>query len=139
MDAHSDSPSPAELVGQAGMLVVGVTTLTIQIFPFALPLIILTIAPLAVLALAGLLLALPILLPILIARRLTAALRRRRETRPVAPGYDRPIKTTAEPAEGRVRAGHGTAAPLRLTGASAGAADGRQASEREAPQPRVAG
>jgi len=139
MDAHSESPSPAELAGEAGMLVVGLTTLTIQIFPFALPLLILVIGPLAVLALAGLLLALPILVPIWLARRLTAALRRRRDTRSVVPRHGYPITTTAEPAQGHARAGHGGAAPHRQTGASAGAADGRRASGREAPRPRAAG
>lgn len=57
------------------MLIVGLTTLTIQFFPFALPLLILVIAPLAVLALAGLLLALPILLPLWLGRRVLRALR----------------------------------------------------------------
>jgi hypothetical protein len=139
MDERSDTPSPADLAGEVGMLVVGLTTLTIQIFPFALPLLILVIGPLAVLALAGLLLALPILVPLWLARRLTAALRRRRDTRPVVPRHDHPIKTTAEPAQGRARAGDGVAAPPRLTRASAGAADGRRASGREARQPRAGG
>jgi hypothetical protein len=86
MDAHSESPSPADLAGEAGMLVVGLTTLTIQIFPFALPLLILVIAPLAVLALAGLLLALPILVPLWLARKLLRVLReRRRRGAAVAP------------------------------------------------------
>jgi membrane protein implicated in regulation of membrane protease activity len=88
MDTHSESPSPADLAGEAGMLVVGLTTLTIQIFPFALPLIVLTIAPLAVLALAGLVLALPVVVPVWLGRRAVRALRRERrpepEARPVA-------------------------------------------------------
>jgi hypothetical protein len=83
MDAHSESPSPADLASEAGGLIVGLTTLTIQIFPFALPLLILVIAPLAVLALAGLVLALPILLPLWLGRLALRALRVRREPRPV--------------------------------------------------------
>jgi hypothetical protein len=83
MDDHSESPSPADLVGEVGMLVVGLTTLTIQIFPFALPLLILVIAPLAVLALAGLVLAIPILLPLWLGRLALRALRSRRGPRPV--------------------------------------------------------
>jgi hypothetical protein len=79
MDENTDSPSPADLAGEAGMLVVGLTTLTIQIFPFALPLLILVIGPLAVLALAGLLLALPILVPLWLGRKLLRVLRGRRE------------------------------------------------------------
>jgi hypothetical protein len=82
MDEHSESPSLADLAGEAGMLVVGLTTLTIQIFPFALPLLVLVIAPLAVLALAGLLLALPVLLPLWLGRLAVRALRSRREPRP---------------------------------------------------------
>jgi hypothetical protein len=83
MDEHSESPSPAELAGVAGTLVVGLTTVTIQFFPFALPLLILVIAPLAVLALAGLVLAIPILLPLWLGRLALRALRRRREPQPV--------------------------------------------------------
>jgi NADH:ubiquinone oxidoreductase subunit H len=112
MDERTDAPSAADLASEAGMLVVGLTTLTIQIFPFALPLLILVIGPLAVLALAGLLLALPILVPLWLARRVMAAIRRRRD---------------------------GAAVPRQLTGASAGAADGRRASGREARQPRAVG
>jgi hypothetical protein len=82
MDEHSESPSLADLAGEAGMLVVGLTTLTIQIFPFAIPLLVLVIGPLAVLALAGLVLAIPILLPLWLGRLALRALRRRREPRP---------------------------------------------------------
>ena len=86
MDEHSDAPSPADLADAVGMLVVGLTTLTIQIFPFALPLLILVIGPLAVLALAGLLLALPILVPLWLARKLLSVLsERRRRGAAVAP------------------------------------------------------
>jgi hypothetical protein len=84
MDTHSESPSPADLAGVAGGLIVGLTTLTIQVFPLALPLLILVIGPLAVLALAGLVLAIPILLPLWLGRLALRALRRRREPRPVA-------------------------------------------------------
>jgi hypothetical protein len=78
MDERSDAPSPADLADRAGALAAGLGILTIQLFPFALPLIVLTLAPLAVLALAGLLLALPILVPLWLARRLLPVLRRRR-------------------------------------------------------------
>ena len=66
------------------MLVVGLTTLTIQFFPFALPLLILVIAPLAVLALAGLVLALPVVVPVWLGRRAWRALRRERRPEPEA-------------------------------------------------------
>jgi hypothetical protein len=90
MDAHSESPSPADLASQAGGLIVGLTTLTIQIFPFALPLLILVIGPLAVLALVGLLLALPILLPLWLGRLALRALRGRRGPRPVPQHHGSP-------------------------------------------------
>jgi hypothetical protein len=79
MDEHSESPSPLDLAGEAGMLVVGLTTLTIQIFPFALPLLILVIAPLAVLGLAAAVLAIPIVLPLWLGRLALRALRGRHD------------------------------------------------------------
>ena len=89
MDAQSESHSAADLAATVGTLVVGLTTLTIQLFPFALPLIVLTIAPLAVLALAGLVLALPVVVPVWLGRRAVRALRRGRrpetEARSVVP------------------------------------------------------
>ncbi len=86
------------------MLVVGLTTLTIQIFPFALPLLVLVIAPLAVLGLAVAVLLLPILLPLWLARRILAALHRRSEPRPVASPHDALIRTAATPTQGLSRA-----------------------------------
>jgi hypothetical protein len=82
MDAHSTAPSTADLAGEVGALSAGLGILTIQLFPFALPLIVLTFAPLVVLALAGLVLALPILLPLWLGRLALRALRRRPEPRP---------------------------------------------------------
>jgi membrane protein implicated in regulation of membrane protease activity len=83
MDAHSESPSAADLVGWVGALNVGLGTLTFQLFPFALPLIILVVGPLAVVAVAGLLLALPIMLPLWLGRRLLHARRRPPQPGPV--------------------------------------------------------
>lgn len=77
MDEHSEAPSTADLAGELGAIAAGLGILTIQLFPFAMPLIVLVIAPLAVLAVACLLLALPILLPLWLARRVLSALRRR--------------------------------------------------------------
>ena len=86
MDERTDAPSPADLAGEAGALMAGLGILTIQVFPLALPLLILVIGPLAVLALAGLLLALPILVPVWLARKLLSVLReRRRRGAAVAP------------------------------------------------------
>jgi hypothetical protein len=83
MDEHSEAPSTADLAGEVGALSVGLGILTIPFFPFAIPLIVLVIGPLAVLALAGLLLALPILLPLWLARRVLTGLRRRPQALPV--------------------------------------------------------
>jgi membrane protein implicated in regulation of membrane protease activity len=83
MDERSKAPSTVDLAGDVGVLSTGLAILTIQLFPFAMPLIVLVIGPLAVLALAGLLLALPILLPLWLARRALSALRRRPQPLPV--------------------------------------------------------
>jgi hypothetical protein len=83
MDERFETPSAADLAGWVGAFSAGLGILTVPLFPLALPLIVLTIAPLAVLAVAGLLLALPIILPIWLARRVLAALRRRPQPPPV--------------------------------------------------------
>jgi hypothetical protein len=85
MDQHQESPSPVELAAVVGSFVAGLTTLTIQLFPFALPLLILVIAPLALIGLVAAVLVLPILLPLWLGRRILLARRRRREQHPAAP------------------------------------------------------
>jgi hypothetical protein len=96
MDANSESPSLGDLAGEAGGLIAGLGILTMQIFPFALPGLILVIGPLAVLALAGLVLALPILLPLWLGRLALRALRSRSERRQVGHHLDE------RPARGKV-------------------------------------
>ncbi len=86
MDERSETPSLAELADEVGALTTGLGIITVPFFPLALPLIVLVVGPLAVLALAGLLLALPILVPLWLARRVLTAVRRRPEPGPVAPG-----------------------------------------------------
>jgi hypothetical protein len=86
MDEHSEAPSTADLAGEVGALSAGLGILTVPLFPLAIPLIVLVIGPLAVLAVAGLLLALPILLPLWLARRVLSALRRRPQPLPVRHG-----------------------------------------------------
>jgi hypothetical protein len=83
MDERFETPSAADLADRVGALAAGLGILTVPLFPFAIPLILLTIAPLAVLAVAGLLLALPILLPLWLARRVLSALRRGPQPVPV--------------------------------------------------------
>jgi membrane protein implicated in regulation of membrane protease activity len=97
MDAHSESTSPADVAAEAGGLIAGLGILTIQFFPIAMPLIILVIGPLAVLALAGLLLALPILLPLWLGRLALRALRGRAESRPVRDHRGGPSPIAADP------------------------------------------
>jgi membrane protein implicated in regulation of membrane protease activity len=86
MDERSQSPSPAELADEVGALTTGLGIITFQFFPLALPGIVLVVGPLAVLALAGLLLALPILVPLWLGRRVLHALRGRSEPGPLAAG-----------------------------------------------------
>jgi hypothetical protein len=74
--------SSADVAAEAGSIVAGLGVLTNALFPFALPLLILTFGPLLPLALVGLVLALPIVLPIWLGRLALRALRRRRGARP---------------------------------------------------------
>jgi hypothetical protein len=92
MDERSEAPSIADLAGEVGALSAGLGILTVPLFPLAIPLIVLVIGPLAVLALAGLLLALPILLPLWLARRMLQALRRRHEPLPVRHHHGGPAR-----------------------------------------------
>jgi hypothetical protein len=83
MHANSSAPDALDLASWAGGFITAVSTLTIQLFPFAMPLLILTVAPLAVLALAGLVLVLPIVLPLWLGRLAFRALRREPQPPPV--------------------------------------------------------
>jgi hypothetical protein len=68
MNAGRASPSSADVATEANTLLAGLGILTIQIFPFALPLLLFVIAPLALAALAGALLAAPVVIPVWLAR-----------------------------------------------------------------------
>jgi hypothetical protein len=83
MHANSSAPDPIDLASHAGALTTALSTLTFQLFPFALPALILVLAPLVVLGIAGLLLVLPIILPLWLGRLAFRALRRDRKSRPV--------------------------------------------------------
>ncbi len=61
-------PSTLDVAWEANTMLAGLTILTIQIFPFALPLLVLTFAPLVVLAVAAALIAAPFVLPVLLVR-----------------------------------------------------------------------
>jgi hypothetical protein len=84
MHANSSAPDPIDLAAEAGALGTALSTLTIQLFPFALPLLILVIGPLVLLGLVGLVIALPIILPLWLGRRAFRALRRGPQAPPVA-------------------------------------------------------
>jgi membrane protein implicated in regulation of membrane protease activity len=79
-----DETSATDVADAAGMLLVGLGIVTIQIFPLALPLLVLVIGPLVLLTLPLLLLALPVLGPLWLFR----ALRRRRRANQHRPGPD---------------------------------------------------
>jgi hypothetical protein len=79
-----DQTRASDVADAGGMIVAGLGILTIQLFPFALPLLLLVIGPLALLALPLVILALPVLLPLWLFR----ALRRRRRAHPHGPRAD---------------------------------------------------
>jgi hypothetical protein len=78
MNASPTAPSSAEVADQLGSLSAGLGIITIQLFPFALPLLVLVIAPLALLAVPALLLAGLLALPLWLARLVRRGLSRRR-------------------------------------------------------------
>ena len=63
MDARP-AISPSEVVTDGTTAVTGLALLTLQFFPFTIPMLILVVAPLALIAAAGLLVASPVLLPL---------------------------------------------------------------------------
>jgi hypothetical protein len=67
---------PADVASEVGSLSAGLGIITMTLFPFALPGLVL-LAPVALIPLAGLLLAAPVLLPLWLVRRLRRALSRR--------------------------------------------------------------
>jgi hypothetical protein len=67
--------SGTDVAGEATTMLAGLGILTIQLFPFSLPLILLTIAPLVALGLVLALVALPLLVPFWIGRAIMSRLR----------------------------------------------------------------
>jgi hypothetical protein len=74
MDPRS-AASATDLAGQAGALSTGLGILTIQVFPIAMPLLVLALGPVVLLAVVIGLLALPILIPVRLGRLALRALR----------------------------------------------------------------
>jgi hypothetical protein len=79
MHAPRPTPSSAEVATEAGGLLAGLGILTMALFPIALPgLLVFVVAPLALVAVAGLLLAIPLVLPLWLGRILVRSRPRRR-------------------------------------------------------------
>ena len=93
------TPSSADVAMEVSSLSVGLGILTMALFPFALPALVL-LAPLALVPVAGMLLAAPILLPLWLARNVRRA--RSRRQGPLVPAGNE-IRTVA--------AGGGAASP----------------------------
>jgi hypothetical protein len=88
MHTPREASSSADVATELNGLLTGLGILTFQFFPFALPLLVLVVAPLALLALAGLLLAIPFVLPVWLARTVLRSRSRRRDAGFVpAPGF----------------------------------------------------
>jgi hypothetical protein len=69
MHAPHQAPSSADVAGEAGGLLAGLGILTMALFPIALPgLLLFVVAPLALIAVVGLLLAIPLVMPLWLAR-----------------------------------------------------------------------
>jgi len=90
MYAQPAGPSFAEVATEANGLLGGLGILTFAIFPVALPgLLLFVVAPLALVAVVGLLLAIPVVLPLWLARTVWRSRSRRRPAAPhavLAPG-----------------------------------------------------
>jgi hypothetical protein len=81
MQGHPTGPSSADLATEGNALFSGLGIITFALFPVALPgLLLFVIAPLALVAVVGLLLAIPVVVPLWLVRtvRRGSALRRQR-------------------------------------------------------------
>jgi hypothetical protein len=79
MNAPRAGPSPTDVAAETSGLLAGLGILTMALFPIALPgLLLFVIAPLTLVAVAGLLLAIPLVLPLWLARTLVRSRARRR-------------------------------------------------------------
>jgi membrane protein implicated in regulation of membrane protease activity len=91
MPAPRATPSSADVAMEVSSLSAGLGIITTALFPFALPALVL-VAPLALVPVAGLLVAAPVLLPLWLARRVRRGRSRRR--RPLVPAGNE-IRTAA--------------------------------------------
>jgi membrane protein implicated in regulation of membrane protease activity len=84
MNTPPRTPSTTEVATEVNGLLAGLGILTVTLFPFALSALLLVVAPLAVLALAGALLAIPVVVPLWLVRSLRRGRARRRADGSVA-------------------------------------------------------
>jgi hypothetical protein len=82
MDTSRATHSTSEVATETGGLLAGFGIITAALFPFALPGLLLVVAPLALVALAGVVLALPIVLPLWLVRSLRRRLSARERAEP---------------------------------------------------------
>lgn len=78
MISPREAPSSAEVVTKVNDVLVGLGILTFTLFPFALAGIVLVVAPLVLVVVVGLLVAIPVVLPLWLARSLIRRWFRRR-------------------------------------------------------------
>jgi Flp pilus assembly protein TadB len=81
MPSNPSTTSPADLAAEANGLLTGLGVLTIQLFPFSLPLLVLVIGPLALLAVPLVLLAGLVILPVWLVRLVLRSRSRRASRR----------------------------------------------------------
>jgi Flp pilus assembly protein TadB len=83
MNTPRRTPSSAEVATELNGLLAGLGILTMALFPIALPgLLLFVVAPLALVAVVGVLLAIPLVLPVWLARTLMRSRARRRRAQP---------------------------------------------------------
>ena len=100
MDASPTAPTPTDVASELGAWGVGLGILTMMLFPFAIPLLVLVIAPIALIALAGLLVAAPFILAFWLVRMLVRTRSHGRATTQV-PGKATPATSNARPTRSR--------------------------------------
>ena len=99
MDAPPATPTATDVAGELSAWMVGLGILTMMLFPFAIPLLVLVIAPIALIALAGLLLAAPFILAFWLVRSLLRTRSRRATAQ--SPGQAAPATSNAGPTRSR--------------------------------------
>jgi ABC-type Na+ efflux pump permease subunit len=85
MSAPRPAPSSGDVAMQVTNLSAGLGILTIPLFPLLLPGLVLVVAPLALVAMVGVLLAIPFILPLWLARIVLRRRSRRAHPATVAP------------------------------------------------------